>query len=479
MLFNSTSFIFAFLPIVLAGWWGIRNEHLRLIWLTLSSYVFYVLFDFPTGLKLLPLLLISTIVDYTAGIMIHRETRQHVRRRWMLLSVTLNLSILGFFKYLGFFEQILDGIAGAFGRPDTVPIHHIILPLGISFYTFNSMSYTIDIYRGVVSPARSIVHYSAFVALFPHLIAGPIVRFRDMDIQLRSVPRHLSAAMAFTGIAFFSVGLFKKLVVADWLFAERVDTLYANSAELGVISGIVAILGYSVQLFFDFSAYSEMAVGLAMLLGLRYPQNFNSPFKAVSMADFWRRWHMTLGHWIRDYLFIPLGGSRGPAWFVARNSFITMFLVGIWHGAAWTYVCFGLGHGIVMAGHVLLRKAGYRPFSLVTSRLTTLAIWTSLAVFIKAPTMEMALNVLTAAVGRNGIGLDHVLRPDLHAVGVPIGFIALLAAILVALNTLPNIYEMLSRPVRLPRMRATAVGVAGGSGILLMQAPSPFLYFQF
>jgi D-alanyl-lipoteichoic acid acyltransferase DltB (MBOAT superfamily) len=479
MLFNATTFLLLFLPLTLLGWWTIRGERKRLAFLVAASYVFYVLFDFPTGLKLLPLLVAATLIDYVGGQIIAAASSARVRNAALVTSLCMNLGMLGFFKYLGFFEQILDAVAGAFGHAGAVPITDVVLPLGISFYTFNSMSYTIDLWRGRVQPAKSVVHYAAFVALFPHLVAGPIVRFADLDTQLRSLPRRLASSTALTGCAFLAVGLCKKVVIADLILAPTIDRLYLHSGELGMVSGLVAILGYSVQLFFDFSAYSEMAVGIALLMGFRFPQNFDSPFRALDMADFWRRWHITLGAWVRDYLYIPLGGSRGSTAKVLQTSFLTMFIVGLWHGAAWTFVCFGVGHGLAMAVHTAASKFGYRRRSVPTAWLTTLATWTSLAVFIKAPNMSVAGEVLSAAVGANGMHIEHLARSASTGAGVPWTFVFVLFTFVAVLVALPNVYTVLRQPMQFPRMRTVALTAAGASGLLFLQAPSAFLYFQF
>lgn len=226
----------------------------------------------------------------------------------MVGSLTFNLAILGVFKYYGFFVSSANAVATSIALPTLIPVLEIVLPIGISFYTFNSMSYTIDIYRGRVQPAASLVHFSAFVAMFPHLVAGPIVRYSDIEDQFARLRSTLTGCQASVGVFFFVSGLAKKLFLADQL-APQVN-LYFSHPSGAIGSAWLMSLGYTFQLYFDFSAYSDMAVGLAHLLGLQFPQNFNSPYKAVNMQDFWRRWHMSLSAWLRDYLFIPLGGSR-------------------------------------------------------------------------------------------------------------------------------------------------------------------------
>ena len=306
MLFNSYVFLLGFLPLVLAGWWGLRPDALRLGFLTLASWVFYAWWDW----RFLPLLVLSTSVDWVAARLIDGSEDGRRRRAVLVAALGINLGILGFFKYAGFFLASLDGLGRLVGADPHLPSLDIVLPIGISFYTFNSLSYTIDVYRRVVRPADSVLQYTAFVALFPHLIAGPIVRFADLHEQLRRPARRLTGELAWAGLVFLVCGLVKKVVIADGL-AGDVDLLFAVHGSLGMAGAWAAALGYSLQLYFDFSGYSDMAVGLALLLGFHFPQNFDSPYKSASIAEFWRRWHMSLSFWLRDYLFIPLGGSRG------------------------------------------------------------------------------------------------------------------------------------------------------------------------
>ena len=287
-----------------------------------------------------PLLITTTTADYLAGHAIARTEDERKRRIYLVAALGINLALLGYFKYVGFFLHSANSVGGFFGAGHPFPGLRVLLPIGISFYTFNSMSYTIDVFRRRVQPAANPVHYAAFVSMFPHLIAGPIVRYADIEEQLRRLRPRLTSELAATGLFFFGAGLVKKVIVADSL-APHVDRLFAAHAHLGLVSGWAAGLGYALQLYFDFSGYSDMAVGLAFLLGFRFPQNFNSPFKARNISDFWRRWHMTLSFWLRDYLFIPLGGSRRGRMRTLRNLAITMLIGGLWHGAAFTFVVWG------------------------------------------------------------------------------------------------------------------------------------------
>ncbi len=466
MLFNSYLFLIGFLPPVLLGWWFLPGKTVRLIFLTLASWAFYAWWDW----RFLPLMLASTTVDYIAGNLIFAT--EDVRRRRLLLvcSLTVNLGILAYFKYAGFFVHSLDGIGRALGLPVHFPPLHILLPIGISFYTFNSMSYTIDVFRRKIEPTRNLVEYSTFVALFPHLIAGPIVRFTDLAGQLAKPARRLSSRAAATGLFFLTCGLVKKLVLADQL-SPHVDKLFANSGQLGLAGGWGAALGYSLQLYFDFSGYSDMAIGLAALLGFRFPQNFNSPFKAVNISDFWRRWHMSLSAWFRDYLFIPLGGSkRGPSR-TTINLLLTMFLAGLWHGAAWTFVVWGLVHGIFLGAHALLRRFGLTPPSVILNRAITFVLVIGAFVVFKAPSLGVAGNVLSAMVGFGGVES----WPELQAF-LPGRFVALALALLVFVNVAPNTWQIKVAP----RIRyGLAIGIAAACAVMTISSPHPFIYFQF
>src|SRR5438477_5183266 len=398
MLFNSYVFLFAFLPAVLVGWWGLtRWRRLRLAFLTSASWFFYAWWDW----RYLPVLIGATSVDFVAGRWIAASESEPRRRLLLATSLATNVGILAYFKYAGFFFGSLNGIGSALGLGAGLPSLHILLPIGISFYTFNSMSYTIDIFRRRVEPTGSMLEYTTFVGLFPHLIAGPLVRFTDLAGQLKHLTPRLTSETAARGMFFLSCGLVKKLLIADQLH-PYVSRLYASHAQLGLLSGWAAAVGYSLQLYFDFSGYSDMAVGLAWLLGFRFPQNFNSPYKAENISDFWRRWHMSLSGWFRDYLFIPLGGSRRGASRTIVNLVVTMFLAGLWHGAAWTFVVWGLVHGSFLGGHAVLKKAGLTPRFVTLNRIVTFALVCGAFVIFRSSSLGVAGDVLSSMVGLGG-----------------------------------------------------------------------------
>jgi alginate O-acetyltransferase complex protein AlgI len=466
MLFNSYIFLFGFLPCVLIGWWTLRAKSLRLIFLTGSSWFFYAWWDW----RYLPILLASTSVDYVAGLWIARSGDERRRRVLLAASLATNVGILAYFKYAGFFFSSLNGIGRAVGVSPHLPALHIVLPIGISFYTFNSMSYTIDVFRRKVAPTRSVLEYTTFVGLFPHLIAGPIVRFTDLHQQLKRLTPRLTSRYAALGVFFLSCGLVKKLLIADQLH-PYVTRLYADHAHLGLLTGWAAAVGYSLQLYFDFSGYSDMAVGLAWLLGFRFPQNFNSPYKAENISDFWRRWHMSLSSWFRDYLFIPLGGSRRGLRRTTVNLVVVMFLAGLWHGAAWTFVVWGLVHGTFLGGHALLRRAGLTPGSVALNRLITFALVCGAFVIFRSPNLGTAGDVLSSMVGFGG--LDSAAQLDAL---LPVKFALLVAALLVFVNVAPNTWQIRIKP---RVWQGMAAGIGAAVAIMTISQPHPFIYFQF
>ena len=466
MLFNSYVFLFGFLPCVLIGRWALRTKNLRLLFLTLASWFFYAWWDW----RFLPLMLSTTTVDYIAALAIHRTDVARRRNLWLIGSLTVNLCLLGYFKYAAFFFSSLNGIGKAVGAPVDLPALNILLPIGISFYTFNSMSYTIDVWRRKVTPTRHVLEYTTFVALFPHLIAGPIVRFADLQGQLRKPRPKLTSDAAGIGCYFLVCGLVKKLLLADQL-SPHVDRLFANPHAFGFVGAWSAAIGYSLQLYFDFSGYSDMAVGLAWLIGFRFPQNFNSPYKAVNVSDFWRRWHMSLSAWFRDYLFIPLGGSRRGVKRTVVNLLITMFLAGLWHGAAWTFVVWGLVHGAALGIHGVLKRAGLTPRSVVVNRVLTFAYVVAAFVIFRAPNLHVAGSILSRMAGVDGVESLGRLQALL-----PGRFVLLLLGLLVFAQFAPNTWELRLKP-RL--VYGLATGVAAAVAIMSIAVPHKFIYFQF
>ena len=348
MLFHTISF-FAFFLAVFVVFWSLPKQQWRL-WLVLAaSCAFYMSWN-PWFMALI---LFSTSVDYLAARIIDTSRSQAWRRSWLYGSIAVNLGILIVFKYANFFLQTAQSTAGCFGRQLPIGTLQIIVPLGISFYTFEAISYVVDVYRKKIPAVKSPLDYGVYILFFPHLIAGPIVRSHDFLPQLHRL-RKLSAPRVLLGVRMFLFGLFQKVAIADNL-AQLVDPVFAKPADFGTLSIWLALLSYTIQIYCDFAGYSSMAIGLAHLLGFRLPQNFNRPYLAASLGEFWRRWHITLGTWMRDYLFIPLGGSRGGTMATCRNLLVTFALCGLWHGASWNYIVWGFSHGVILCVERLSR----------------------------------------------------------------------------------------------------------------------------
>ena len=467
MLLNSYTFLLVFLPVVVVLYWVIPRGYPRLLFLVAASLVFYGLWDW----RYVPLLLATTLADWIAGHYLSRdETEGASRRRKLILAaaIAVNLAFLGYFKYRGFFVDSLDGVFRLLGAGKSLPAVKLLLPIGISFYTFAGISYAIDVYRGMIKPAKSVVHYLAWVTLFPYILAGPIIRYGHVGTQLEHSQQRFRWSLIGTGLFFLIMGFAKKMLVAD-MMAPYVNELFAHHAQLGLLSGWGAALGYTLQLYFDFSGYSDMAVGVAIMIGLRFPQNFDSPYKAVNPSDFWRRWHMTLSGWLRDYLFIPLGGSRGTTLLTVRNLLITFLLGGLWHGPAWTFVFWGLLWGTYQSVHVVAKKYGLTPKWVWLNRILTFLAATVAWVFFRASSLRAAKDVLQAMLGLNGVGGEGILRV------APV-----LAAFIVGgilwVNLLPNTWEIQPRP----KLRyALLLGILLAASLLALSKPSPFLYVQF
>jgi D-alanyl-lipoteichoic acid acyltransferase DltB (MBOAT superfamily) len=353
MVFNSVEFAI-FLPIVLGVYAFIYQKNsARDVWLLLCSYVFYMF----SYWKYAGLIGFSTIIDYTIALRMQKETDPRIRKLLVVLSVTVNLSILGVFKYYNFFAESTSQALAAYGI-DTGPVfHHLVLPAGISFYTFQSLSYTIDVYRKKIDAERNFIRFAAFIAFFPQLVAGPIVRAADFLPQLHK-RLTIDSAMVSSGITLILVGLFKKIVFADLLALLAVDAVFKQPTAYSSFDLLMALYGYAFQIYCDFSGYTDIAIGTALLFGLHLTLNFDKPYLSQSPSEFWKRWHISLSSWLRDYLYIPLGGNRGSELFTMRNLMITMVLGGLWHGAATHFVLWGFYHGALLVLYRVMDNAG-------------------------------------------------------------------------------------------------------------------------
>ena len=343
MLFNSFAFVGFFL--IVYSLYAILRHRAQNVLLLVASYFFYGCWDW----RFLSLIFASTVVDYLCGIRMSEAGSARSRRAYLLLSLATNLGMLGVFKYFGFFGESLVALLGTVGLEPDVRFVQIILPVGISFYTFQTLSYTIDIYRGQLAPTRDFLNFAVFVAFFPQLVAGPIERAAHLLPQVEKA-RRITYDMVREGAWLILLGYFKKVVLADNLapFSQQMFDHPDRAHGLAVLVGVYA---FALQIYGDFSGYSDIARGISRLMGFDIMLNFRMPYLATNPSDFWRRWHISLSTWLRDYLYIPLGGNRGGTWRTYRNLMLTMLLGGLWHGAAWHFVAWGAFHGGILCAH--------------------------------------------------------------------------------------------------------------------------------
>lgn len=341
MLFPTFAFAVFFLVVFTLHWTLVARARVWKPFMLAASYFFYGYWDW----RFLGLILACTITTHAAALLIDRCVSASRRRLLLILALVFNLGVLGFFKYYGFFAVSLYQLCGKMNIPCSLPLLDIVLPVGISFFTFQALSYVVDVYRRVMPPARSCVDFAVYLAFFPQLVAGPIVRAKDLLPQVAE-PAALRPLDTGRAVCLILGGLFKKTVIANTLSSVIVDRVFAHPAEYGAPDILLAIYGYAIQIYCDFSAYSDIAIGLGLLLGFRIMLNFNAPYFATSLRDFWQRWHISLSSFIRDYLYIPLGGSKGSALMVYRNLIVSFLLAGLWHGASWRFLFWGLLHGV-------------------------------------------------------------------------------------------------------------------------------------
>ncbi len=402
MVFNSLTFV-AFFALVLIlhslpfGWTT------RKINLLIASYLFYAAWNPPFVI----LLWISTVVDWYAAQALVKAERQGARRAWMLLSVIANLGMLSYFKYGKFALANFAALMSVFGIDYTAPAVDIVLPVGISFYTFATMSYTLDIYLRRAKPATNFLDYALFVTFFPHLVAGPIMRPTELVPQFAEPRRATSAQLRF-GLALMTLGLFQKVVLADSFLGSAAERVYDATSKPGMLDAWTGTVAFSGQIFCDFAGYSTTAIGAAMCLGFAMPDNFRFPYAAVGFSDFWRRWHITLSSWLRDYVYIPLGGNRHGAARTYLALMGTMLLGGLWHGASWTFVMWGGLHGIYLAAERMLRGR-FRsyvpgPIALFALGVVTYALVNLAWVFFRAKSFGRAWQGLEGMLGFGGGG---------------------------------------------------------------------------
>jgi len=389
MLFNSLVFLYAFLPLAYWIFRFLRGRTARYIWMTAAGYLFYSFWN-P---KFCLLMAFSTLVSYLAGLGF-LATDHPVKRRFLLvIPVGIDLALLAFFKYADFALGTFNEMATWMHLTTRLRLMEVVLPVGISFYTFHTITYIVDSYRRTITPTRNFFEFSCYVSLFTQLVAGPIVRFREVKDDLERIESAEKRADGNGGWSLFCIGMAKKVLLADTI-AAFINPALMEYKHLGTVESWVCMLGYSYQLYFDFSGYSDMAMGLGRLFGIRIPQNFNSPYKAADVRDFWRRWHISLSTCLRDYLYIPLGG-RGTAWSTGRNIMITMLLGGVWHGANWTFVVWGAYHGLLLVLHRSMARP-WEKLPLGVRRASTFLLVLIGWVFFRSTSFEMAFALLGA-----------------------------------------------------------------------------------
>jgi D-alanyl-lipoteichoic acid acyltransferase DltB (MBOAT superfamily) len=512
LLFNSYEFVLLFLPVAFGlFWYGGRSLTWRLAFLTFASYFFYSWWQFDSwdqfaaslriwekgGIarflhdwRFTLVMIASSSVDYFGAKLMARlpATNKAGRRALLALSLAANLGLLAFFKYAGFFSSIANGIDRAIGGKG-FSIWTVVLPVGISFYTFESMSYVIDVYRGLAKPARGYLDYACFISFFPHLVAGPIIRWSDILHQFRDVhwrARDPDWEQVNLGLIFFTIGMAKKLLIADYL-AREIAPLWkalADGKALGVAGAWAAVLGYTFRIYFDFSGYSDMAVGIGHLFSVRLPQNFDSPYKATDPSDFWRRWHITLSTWLRDYLYFPLGGSRRGQVNTVRNLMITMLLGGLWHGAAWLFVIWGAWHGLLLSAWHLMKR-----FKLTVSNDNPVSYWANRQItfflVIVGWVFFRAADVNTKSYGLPSIRPAFTMLKEMfvihrHAKGVVVTPLlsGLIGFCWIWSNFAPNSNQVAyDRPMR--RRYAVAAGAVMAVCAIHFGVKLDFLYFRF
>ncbi len=439
----------------------VPNRRWKLLWLTAMSFLFYAMWD----ARFVALLALSAAVDYTIALRIGAAADQASRKRWLITSVVFNLGVLGFFKYAVFALENARSVFDLLGVEASLPYYNIILPVGISFYTFQTMSYTIDVYRQVVEPTRDFAKYLAYVSLFPQLVAGPIVRYSTLSKQLDEIPLRPAANMIAMGVTLFVLGLSKKILIAD-VIAHRIDPVWSDVSGLTTVTAWIAVLGYGLQLYFDFSGYSDMAIGLGALIGFRFPINFNAPYQALNPSDFWRRWHISLSTFLRDYLYVPLGGNRVGTGRTLLNLAIVMGLGGLWHGAAWTFVVWGLFHGGMLVFYQVTRRAWDAGPVWIQRAVLLLLVFIGWMIF-RAPDLFAA-----AEVARH-LFLDL----DFGGLRANLTFIAVLAAVFAFTLKAPSTAKLDMR-FTLPRATGLALLLLG-CVVMMNTIQSPFLYYQF
>jgi alginate O-acetyltransferase complex protein AlgI len=472
LLFPTATFALFFLVVLPLSWLTMPWPHRWRPFIIAASYVFYSWWDW----RFVFLLAGCTVWNQVLAVRIWRTEDRTRRKALLFLALAGDLGVLGYFKYYDFFVSSTDNMATIVGLDLPFSLKTIVLPVGISFFTFMAISYVVDAYRGDFEPT-TLEKFAVYLSFFPHLVAGPIVRPSELIPQIETPrdPRRVDTSRAFYLIA---TGLFKKVVIANYLASSIVDQVFAAPGQHSSLEILIAVYAYAVQIYADFSGYTDIAIGIALLLGFSFPQNFDSPYAAVSVQDFWRRWHMTLSRWLRDYVYIPLGGNRKGDVATYRNLMLTMLIGGLWHGAAWTFVVWGGLHGGALAFERWRRERGIAParrprgWPLWRARLVTFHFVCFAWIFFRSDSFSSAWGMIEGLFTRWGEASPLVTGGVLLAIAVGIGSQYLPARV-------PRI--LMARFSRLPLLgQATVLALALMlTSVLGPEGVAPFIYFQF
>jgi alginate O-acetyltransferase complex protein AlgI len=472
VLFPTTTFALFFALVLPLSWLTMPAGRRWRPFIVAASFVFYSWWDW----RFVFLLAGSIVLNHVFAVRIHHVRRPSLRKRLLIVALAANVGLLGYFKYYDFFVSSSQNLLSLVGLDVPLDVRSVVLPVGISFYTFMGISYVVDTYRGDFEPV-SFGKFAAYLSFFPHLVAGPIVRPSQLIPQFDAPrdPRRVDTSRAFFLIA---TGLFKKVVIANYLAGSIVDEVFGAPTHASSLELLVGVYGYAVQIYADFSGYTDIAIGIALLLGFRFPQNFDSPYAAVSVQDFWRRWHMTLSRWLRDYVYIPLGGNRGGALLTYRNLMLTMLIGGLWHGAGWTFVAWGAIHGSGLVaerwwrtrpGYVPPRETARRRLLL---RLATFHFVCFAWIFFRADSFGTAAEYLRGLVTGWGEASPLVTPGVLLAIAVGIGSQYLPARVPQLLMTRFSRFPVLGQAAALA-LALMLTHAMGPEGV------APFIYFRF
>jgi alginate O-acetyltransferase complex protein AlgI len=404
MVFSSITFLVYFLPLFLLAY-HFCPDKVKNACILIFSIIFYAW----GGPRFVFVILGTTFLDFYFVKAMHNAKTKGARRQWLIISLCLNVGLLFYFKYCNFF---LENINALFGTE--IKWVKVILPIGISFYTFESITYVVDVYRGIHKPLKNFWHYQTYILLFPKLIAGPIVRYHDIADQITNREKNYKTDVKLSGFFIFCFGLAKKVIIANTIGAQADAVFSLPASEIDTAAAWVGAIAYTFQIYFDFSGYSDMAIGLCKIMGFRLPENFHNPYLSASITEFWRRWHMTLGSWMKNYLYIPLGGNKVSAGKLYRNLVIVFLLSGLWHGASWNFILWGAFHGLFLVLERLFLSNVYLKMGRLLSTIITFIIVVTGWVLFRNENIEFAMDVIRKMYSFNFVDTKFALNNDFY-----------------------------------------------------------------